>query len=122
MTTLELMLKVKDILQTNGFETESVKYSNLPEYGARGYAWKDGKAYRTPVPGYTFTNKQGYEIDFNVVYRSNGTEQNVSVSIQLVEWHDSIGHTLAKEKVNVKMGDKAINNRVNKIIALYEEI
>lgn len=117
MTTQELMIKAKDILEANGYEVKSTD----------GFTWnakavKDGKAWETPVEGYTFTRLQGHTLGLGVVHRSNGTENNISVDVTITKWHESCGTYVAKERINVNMSDKSINNRINKIMAIYEAI
>lgn len=122
MTTYELMLKVKEELEARGFETRSAKATNLRDYEFQASATKDGKSEYRPVEGYTFTHLYGFDIRFSVVYRSNATEENVSVDIGIYEWKASSGRRLTKERVNTKMSEKSIVNRINKIVAFYEAL
>ena len=127
MTTYDLMLKVKEILEANGFETRCTKCLNskgemMKDFEYDGSASKDGKLWREPVKGYSFTNLYGYGINFNVVYRSNGANENISVDIIIYKWKASCGTRIAKERININMSDKSINNRVNKIIDIYNSL
>lgn len=122
MTTYDLMIKVKEILEEKGFTTRSPKFANHPYYGYQAHATKDGKSEHRAVEGYTFTHLYGFEIFFNVVHRSNGTAENQSVDISIYEYKASSGKRLAKERINTKMGEKAIMNRINKIVELYETL
>lgn len=120
--TYELMIHVKDILEANGYEVTSSKLSNLRDFEHQGHASKDGKSWRTPVEGYNFTHLNGYEIGFYVVHRSNATNENVSVDVVIYRWRKSSGGCIAKERTNIKMSDKSINNRVQKIMDAYENL
>jgi hypothetical protein len=122
MTTYDLMLKVKNELEAKGFETTSPKFSNCLDYEVQAQATKDGKSERRPVKGYNFTHLYGYTISFEVVYRSNATSENVSVDISICEWEASSGKRIAKERINTKMSDKSIKNRINKIVEMYEAL
>lgn len=122
MTTYDLMLKVKEILEANGFEVRSPKASNLKDYERQGHATKDGKSWKEPVKGYSFTYLEGYQITFEVVFRHNGADENISVDVSIYKWHQSSGRRMAKERVNVNMSEKSINSRVNKIITLYNDL
>ena len=122
MTTYDLMLKVKEELENRGFETSSAKATNLRDYEFQARATKDGKSEYRPVEGYTFTHLYGFTVSFSVVYRSNATDENVSVDIEIYEWKASSGRRLAKERVNTKMSEKSIVNRINKIVSLYEAL
>lgn len=115
MTTNDLMLKIKDILEENGFEVTT-------HFSHQASATKEGKSWKEPVPGYDFTRLFGHTVDFTVVHRHNGTSENISVDISIYEWKDSRGKRLTKERINVNMSERQILNRVNKIIAQYNEI
>ena len=117
MTTYDLMIKVKEALEEKGFTTDSID-----DYSRQAWATKDDKCKWTPVEGWDFTRLNGFRIDFNVVHRSNGTDENVSVDINVYEWKDSSGQRITKERINTKMGEKAIVNRINKIVEIYETL
>ena len=122
MTTYDLMLKVKDILEGNGYSTKSAKLVNLRDYENHASADKGGKSYWKPVQGYNFNDLFGYVITFEVVHRHNGTEENKSVDISIYEYESSYGHRIAKERVNTNMSDRQINNRVKKIMDIFEAL
>lgn len=122
MTTYELMIKVKNALEEKGFETRSAKLANGLDYEFQARATKDGKSERRVVEGYNYTHLYGFEIMFQVVYRSNGTNENISVDISIYEWAASSGKRIAKERINTKMGEKAIMTRINKIVEIYETL
>ena len=122
MTTYDLMIKVKDELEARGFTTESAKFSNRMDYEVQASATKDGKSERRAVEGYTFTHLYGFNIYFDVVHRSNATAENVSVDISIFEWEASSGRRIAKERINTKMGEKAIMTRINKIVDVYNAL
>lgn len=121
MTTYDLMIKVKEILEANGFETESPKFANLPDFAHQARATKDGKSWYE-VSSYGLNQLFGHQISFEVVYRHNSTSENISVDIILYEWKNSRGYTIAKERMNINMSEKQILNRVNKIINQFNEI
>lgn len=122
MTTYDLMLKIKEALEAEGFETSSPKFSNLRDFEHQGTATKDGKSWETPVEGYNFTRLNGFTISFQVVHRHNGTEENKSVDANIYEWKDSRGSRIAKERLNVNQSEKQIQNRIKKIVDKYNEI
>ena len=130
MTVYELMLKVKDELEKRGFECESAKYKDAPDYIHDGYARRDGKLRLineriiTCYDGRQVTayDKDGYEITFLVVHRSNGTEANISVDIALNKCATWRVIREAKERVNIHMGEKAIIKRINKIVEAFEAV
>lgn len=122
MTTYELMLKVKEILDENGFETSSAPIANLRDFEHQGHATKDGKSWYQIETKYNLSRLYGYKITFEVVFRHNATEENKSVDVSIYKWESSSGRRVAKERVNVNMGDKAIANRVKKIIDQYEAL
>lgn len=117
MTTYDLMLKVKTELENKGFEMIAPN-----GYGWQAHATKDGKSEYIPVEGYSFCDLYGYRITFETVYRSNGTAENISVDIAIYKWYRSSGRRIARERINTKMGEKAIMNRINKIADLYETL
>lgn len=122
MTTYDLMLKIKEALEAEGFEVSSAKFSNLLDFEFQATATKDGKSWWTPVEGYTFTNRNGFTIFFQVVHRHNGTEENKSVDLSIYEWKNSLGHRITKERLNVNQSEKQIQNRIKKIVDKYNEI
>ena len=122
MTTYDLMIKVKTALEENGYEVESAKCSNCKDYEFQAWATKDNKSWRKPVEGYNLTHLFGHRIEFNVVYRSNGTQENVSVDVEIVKWENSRGKQTAKERVNVNMSERQIANRLKKIMDAYEAL
>ena len=128
MTTYELMMKIKEILEANGYETRSPKFANKKDYEVQFSASKDGKYYTTQYDynglwGATkLTKHHGYKIEVEYVYRSNGTSENVSVDIMIFALKDSSGWRIAKERVNTHMSDKSVLNRVKKIMDAYEAL
>lgn len=117
MTTNELMIKVKNELEARGFEV------NSPDgYTHQAHATKDGKSEWRPVEGYTFERLYGYQITLNVVHRHNGTTENQSVDVRVMKWIASSGGPVATERVNTKMSDRSIANRVNKIAEIFETL
>lgn len=122
MTTYDLMLKVKEALEVEGFEVKSADFSNQKAFEVRATATKDGKSWRTPVKGYNFTHLNGFEILFKVVYRSNATAEDKSVDVNIYEWKDSSGYRVAKERLNVNQSEKQIQNRIKKIVDAYNAL
>lgn len=122
MTTYDLMIKVKNELEAKGFTTGSAKLANVQDYGHSAWATKDGKSEYIPVEGYNFSRLYGYRIAFETVYRSNAAADDISVDISIYKWYASSGCLIAKERINTKMGEKAVMNRINKIAALYETL
>lgn len=120
MTTYDLMLKVKETLDEAGFETKSAPTKT--EYESQGSATKDGKSWWEEVEGYNFKHLNGYEISFQIVYRSNATEENKSVDVKIYNWKNSSGYLIEKERLNVNYSEKQIQNRLKKIIDKYNEL
>ena len=121
MTAYDLMLKVKNELESKGFTTAT---TTVTATGCMysGKAHKDGKCEYIPVKGYSFSDLFGYDIRFEVVHRHNAAEEDISVDIKIFKWYRSSGNRIARERINTKMGEKAIMNRINKIIDLYETL
>lgn len=115
MTTHELIVKVKEVLEGNGFEATQY-FDHFVQ------ASKDGKAWKEEVKGYDFTRLYGYTVDVQEVHRSNGTEENKSVDISIYHWEASSGKRVAKERLNVNFSEKQISNRVNKIVEQYNNL
>lgn len=122
MTTHELMIKVKEALEKEGFEVESAKAKNAPDFSYQASATKDGKSWNIPVEGYNITELNGFTILFQVVYRHNGTEENKSVDIGIYKWKSNSGHRITKERLKVDYSEKQIQNRVKKIVDQYNAI
>lgn len=115
MTINELMNKVKNELEARGFDVNSAD-----GYTHQAYADKDGKSERRPYKeGATYTLLYGYQVCFNVVHRHNGTAENQSVDVRVMKWNASSGGPIATERVNTKMSDRAIANRINKIAEIF---
>ena len=117
MTTYDLMIKVKNELEAKGFTTNT-----FDDYKRYANATKDNKSERRPVAGYDFTHLYGFTVEFVVVHRHNGTSENQSVDISIFEWKASLGKRVTKERINTKMGEKAIKTRINKIADIYETL
>ena len=117
MTVIELMNKVKYELEVRGFDVASAD-----GYTRQAYATKDGKSERRHVEGYTFTHLYGYQVHFDVVHRHNGAAENQSVDVCIYKWEASSGGAIARERVNTKMGDKAIANRINRVTELFDTL
>lgn len=117
MTTNELMIKVKNELEARGFNVQSAD-----GYTYQAWAEKDGKSEHRQVEGFKFTHLFGYDVRLAVVHRHNDTAENTSVDISIAEWSFSSGHHIASERVNTKMSDKSIANRVSKIAAIFETL
>ena len=115
-TTKDLMFEVKVELENKGFEIKHF------DENYQATATKNGKSERRPVDGYDFTRLYGFTINFEVVHRHNGTDANQSVDVMIYEWEASSGRRVAKERVNTKMSNKSIANRIAKIVEMYEAI
>ena len=116
MTTTDLMMKVKEMLNEDGFATKPAY--RCDDYSYMGHATKDGRTEIREYTKYGITSegKFGDEILFNVVARRNDADRDISVDIKLIHWEESSGKTIAKQRVNINMSDKQIRNRVSKII------
>lgn len=83
---------------------------------------KDGDTWRTPVKGHNFTEFNRKQISFVTVYRSNGTEKNRSIRVEVGKYKGSIGCITYRAKIYGKNGDKKIQNIIEEAIAAYEAI
>jgi len=112
MTTYDLMIKVKDILEANGFETSSPRIANEKDFETSGTAVKK--------------DRKELSVEFREVYRSNATDENISVDIEVIKWDNNSGIRsgirATKQRINSKMSDRSINNRVKKIMGAYETL
>lgn len=124
MNTTELMIKVKEMLNSEGFKTKAEDWNNPNDYSYRGRAWKgDRLEYRVEhSPWGDVKMLWGDELAFSVVSRHNGTDENVSVDVCTVRWERSSGRVISKERVNIYMSEKQIRNRVYKMVARYDEM
>ena len=122
MTTYDLMIKVKNELEAKGFTTSSAKFRNALDYEVQAHAEKDGKCEWKMSKKYHMNQFFGLRITFEVVHRHNGTSENQSVDISIYEWENSSGKRILKERINTKMGEKAIMTRINSVVATYERL
>lgn len=108
---IEHTTKIAQALEARGFEViENLAQmgENSDEYGAYNYTiYKDSK-----------------ELRISTVHRCNGTVKNVSTEIVLIEWHNDtcglrIGERLERVKITKDAGERAINNKINKILEKF---
>ena len=57
---------------------------------------------------YGFNEVYGYDIYVETVYRRNGTKENCSLRIDLMNWHRSSGHSIYRVKFSIKDSKKKI--------------
>lgn len=108
---IEHTTKIAQALEARGFEVtenQAKMGRNSDEYGAYNYTiYKDSK-----------------ELKISTVHRCNGTAKNVSTEIELIQWGtDScglrIGKRLERVKITKDAGERAINNKINKILEKF---
>lgn len=71
---------------------------------------------------FTTSYEEGYTLCISEVSRRNATDENVSVDIQIHISANSCSRYIYKERVNVKMGDKALNKRIENIMNKWNEL
>lgn len=65
----------------------------------------------------TVTHYKGKEVHVEPVYRKNGTDEDVSMRITIVDWDDHSGRTIAKIKITPAKKEETIIKKVQKFIA-----
>ena len=121
MAVNDLVARVANELEMKGFDVDRRYYADdVTMYQA--YAVKDGKYKRSQVEGRNFLRSDGFKIEVFVVNKHNGAEENISADISIYEYKSSLGKRIAKERINVKMGERAIMSRINKIVDMYESL
>ena len=53
------------------------------------------------------------------LYRSNGSEANQSIQIDIVDWHGSSGHRIFREKIYSRHGEKKTNSVLASLLETY---
>ncbi len=81
----------------------------------------EGLAKRTKDK-YGFEGITGFDIRVDQVYRSNGTNQNTSMRVEIIEWNQSTGHGVHKVKISIRDSVKKQNRLIQEIIDAYNEI
>ena len=108
MTVYDLIMKASDILEGNGYTVVA------KDTGVSASFAKDGKGALTE--DYRMT---GLLVHLHIVYKHNAANENVSVDVTVIKWN-RCGVKVAKERINTSMTDRAINNRMKKIMSAYE--
>lgn len=68
-------------------------------------------------------NKRGdRHINFFITYRNNGTYENVTVTLEVIEALNDIGcgKRIAKIKIPKNASDRVLNNRIDRAIAIMK--
>lgn len=63
---------------------------------------------------------EGRILEVTELYRSNGTSENASIEIAIVEYHKKSGRRIFREKMYVRNGDKKINAILASAVAAYK--
>lgn len=64
----------------------------------------------------------GIQLDVKQTFRMNNRDlENVTVTIDVVNWNGRSGHRIARIKVPKNASDKVINNRVEKVLNLMQK-
>lgn len=71
---------------------------------------------------YGFEGICGFDIRMNQVHRSNATNQNTSMRIEIIEWSYSSGHAVHKVKISIRDSVKKRDRLVQEIIDAYKQI
>lgn len=121
MDVNDLVAKVANELKAKGFDGQFDYYANDGKM-YQLYVSKDGKYKRSPIEGRNYSRSDGFRIEAWVVNRHNGAEENISVDISIYEYEYSSGKRIAKERINIKMGERAIMSRINRIVEMYEAL
>ena len=104
--------KIAEAFEAKGFEVTAIarrffNSSNIEEYGITEYE----------------ISKDSKEINIRTTYRHNGTGENASTTIELLERTKqgelNIINTNEKVKITKDAGEKSINNKINKIIEKF---
>ncbi len=99
MTISELKEKIAEALKQQGFKENGI------------------------LPGTTFSKGGKNYIALKVVGRHNGTDENITIGIVGLEIiSDIISRIRFEERINIKMGDKAFNNRIARAVEKFNEI
>lgn len=60
-------------------------------------------------------------INFFITYRNNGTYENVTVTLEVIEaLNDRCGKRIVKIKIPKNASDRVLNNRINRAIAIMK--
>ena len=121
MDVHDLVAKVANELEMKGFDVDRRYYAD-DEKMYQAYAVKDSKYKRRQVEGRNISLHDWFKIEVFVVNRHNGAEENISADISIYEYKSSLGKRIAKERINVKMGERAVMSRINKIVDMYESL
>lgn len=108
MTTHDLMLKVKDALESEGFICNSVKLKDRPDYWFQGEATKPDKM-KVNLNGRTYDLR----VIFQVVNKHNASNDNVSVDIAICAFKGCSGMRICKERLNTKMSEKVFSKHID---------
>lgn len=65
---------------------------------------------------FKITEEWGKEVHVKPVYRSNGTEKDVSMIIETIEWNGMIGKIIAKIKITPAKKEETIAKKVRKFV------
>lgn len=119
MTTYELMLKIKDTLEGEGFITSTSNSKGIKPFEYDGKARREEKSWiekdgRREIP-------VGYIIRFKVVHALNGRE-NKSVDVMVYEDKDRFMKKLTTERFNVDFSERQFQNRIKKVLDYYDSM
>ena len=119
MKTLDEIKKmIESKLLANGFQKEPV-FTNVPDcYFIPGkFSFELNTKY-----GWDYhDNPNGLLIEVQEVHRHNGTDQNASISIEVVNWHSNSGQRVLRDKIYNRNGDKKISQVIEGAIAVYNK-
>lgn len=112
---IEHTTKIAELFEAMGFEVTAnmgmLREKNCEEWGIWNYVVIKGSK----------------KITISTVYRSNGTAQNVSTYIDLLETHNGENidgycgmlHRIERVKITKDAGERAISNKINKILEKF---
>lgn len=81
-----------------------------------------GELRHDPVPGYSLTNLNGFDLTVREVNRSNGTDSNVSYRISVTRWKDSSGSRVAMWKMSFRDSQRKKEKVMREAISEYMRI
>lgn len=117
MKTLnEIKLMIENKLLASGFQKEPV-FLNVPDcYFIPG---EFSFEINTRCGVEYHENLGGLLVEVTEVHRHNGTEQNTSIQIEVVNWKNGRGYRISKAKIYNRNGDKTINQLIDSAIYFY---
>ena len=121
MTTSDLMLKIKNALEQEGFITHPSQCVGGYEHDAD--ARREEKSWIEQVDSVYKIRFWGYIINFRVVHAHNGGE-NKSVDAEVLMCRNGcrLGCTVETVRFHVDLSERQFQNRLKKLIGYYDSM